>query len=187
MSVCPVCVYCPKMKLATASLKYGRDNVDYILPVELLHCKPPLQWKQHNDINTSINLSILYWIYKAQRSDWDHTDSRRLSWRSFPEIATFVKLQNLSWYKTGSVSRQVLHLLWRLQNWICPKTGQYKTCIVSNTKIEACTRATKPKHWQSHLTPETVEKFIQNEKAGLGSAQSRFWCGRFSVGAKPVL
>ena len=40
-------------------------------------------------------------------------------------------------YKTGLVSRQVLHLLSKLQNWICPKTGQYKTCIVSNTKIDA--------------------------------------------------
>ena len=38
-------------------------------------------------------------------------------------------------YKTGLVSRQVLHLLSKLQNWICPKTGQYKTCILSNTKI----------------------------------------------------
>ena len=32
-------------------------------------------------------------------------------------------------YKTGFVSRQVLHLLSMLQNWICPKTGQYKTYI----------------------------------------------------------
>ena len=39
-------------------------------------------------------------------------------------------------YKTGLVSRQVLHLLSKLQNWICPKTGQYKTCIVSNNKID---------------------------------------------------
>ena len=52
-------------------------------------------------------------------------------------------------YKTGFVSRQVLHLLSKLQNLICPQTGQYKTCIASNTKIEACTRATKPKPWQS--------------------------------------
>ena len=58
---------------------------------------------------------------------------------------TFVRLQNLPWYKTGLVSRQVLHLLSKLQNWICPKTGQYKPCIVSNTKIEASIRATKPK------------------------------------------
>ena len=39
-------------------------------------------------------------------------------------------------YKTGLVSRQVLHLLSKLQNWICPKTGQYKTCLESNTKID---------------------------------------------------
>ena len=122
------------------------------------------------------------------------------------------RLQNLSWYKTGFVSRQVLHLLSRLQNWICPITGQYKTCIVSNTKIEASIRATKPKTWQSHLTSDTVEIFIQNEKgrfsvvakpflvrqvkgrrkagfgaAGLGSAQSRFWCDMFRIGIKPVL
>ena len=98
-----------------------------------------------------------------------------------------VKLQNLSWYKTGFVSRQVLHLLSKLQNWICPKTGQYKTFIISNTKIEASIRATtKPKPWQPHLTSETVEIFIQNEKTGLVSMQSRFWCGRFRVGAKPV-
>ena len=38
--------------------------------------------------------------------------------------------------KTGLVSRQVLHLLSKLQNWICPKTGQYKTCLESNTKID---------------------------------------------------
>ena len=87
---------------------------------------------------------------------------------------TSVKLQKLSWYKTGFVSRQVLHLISKLQNWICPKTGQYKTCIVSNTKIQAPIRATKPKPWQSHLTSETVEFFIQNEKAGLMSMQSRF-------------
>ena len=98
-----------------------------------------------------------------------------------------VKLQNLSWYKNGFVSKQVLHLLSKLQNWICLKTGQYKTCIVSNTKIEASIRATKPKPWQSHITSETVKIFIQNEKAGLGSAQSRFWCGRIIIGAKPVL
>ena len=73
------------------------------------------------------------------------------------------------------VPRQVLHLLSKLQNWISLKTGQYKTCIVSNTKIEASIRATKPKPWQSHITFETVRIFIQNEKAGLGSAQSRFW------------
>ena len=100
---------------------------------------------------------------------------------------TSVRLQKLPWYKTGLVSRQVLHLLSKLQNWICPKTGQYKTCIVSNTKIEASIRATKPKPWQSQLTSETVEIFIQNKKAGLVPMQSRFWCGRLSVGTKPVL
>ena len=89
-----------------------------------------------------------------------------------------VRLQNLLWYKTGWVSRQVLHLLSKLQNWIWPKTGQYKTYLVSNTKIEASVRATKTKPWQSHLTSETVEIFIQNEKAGLVPMQSRFWCGR---------
>ena len=98
-----------------------------------------------------------------------------------------VKLQNLSWNKTGFVTRQVLHLLSRLQNWISPKTGQYKTCMVSNTKIEASIQATKPKPWQSHLTSETVEIFVQNEEAGLVSMKSRFMCGRFRVGAKPVL
>ena len=90
-------------------------------------------------------------------------------------------------YKTGFVSREVLHLLSKLQNWICLKTRQYKTCIVSNTKFEASIRATKLKHWQPHITSETVKIFIQNEKAGLGSAQSRSWCGRSSIGAKPVL
>ena len=39
-------------------------------------------------------------------------------------------------YKTGLVSRHVLHLLSKLQNWICPQTGQYKTCLESNTKID---------------------------------------------------
>ena len=95
-------------------------------------------------------------------------------------LTACVRLQNLPWYKTGLVSRQVLYLLSKLQNWILSKTGQYKTCLVSNTKIEASIRATKPKPWQSHLTSETVEIFIQNEKAG-------FWCGRLSVGTKPAL
>ena len=98
-----------------------------------------------------------------------------------------VKLQNLSRYKTGFVSRQVLYLLSKLQNWICSETGQYKTCIASNTKIEASIRATKPKAWQSHFISETVEIFIQNENAGLVSMQRRFWSGRCRVGAKPVL
>ena len=98
-----------------------------------------------------------------------------------------VRLQNLPWYKTGLLSRQVLYLLSKLQNWIWPKTGQYKTCLVSNTKIESSIRATKLKPWQSHLTSETVEIFIQNAEAGLMPMQSRFWCGRLSVGTKPVL
>ena len=33
----------------------------------------------------------------------------------------FVKLQNLSWFKTGFVLRQVLHLLSKLHNWFVPK------------------------------------------------------------------
>ena len=87
---------------------------------------------------------------------------------------TGVRLQNLPWYKTGLVSRQVLHLLSKLQNWIWSKTGRYKTGLVSNAKIEASIRTTKPKPWQSHLTSDTVEIFIQNEKAGLVPMQSRF-------------
>ena len=87
---------------------------------------------------------------------------------------TVVRLQNLPWYKTGLVSRQVLHPLSKLQNWIWPKTGRYKTGLVSNTKIEASIRTTKPKPWQSHLTSDTVEIFIQNEKASLVPMQSRF-------------
>ena len=75
-------------------------------------------------------------------------------------LKAYVRLQNLPWYKTSLVSRQVLHILSKLQNWFCPKTGQYKTCLVSNTKIEASIRATKPKPWQSHLTSETVEIFF---------------------------
>ena len=41
VSVLPVSVYCLQMKLAAALLIYGRDNVDYTLPVELprnLYC-----------------------------------------------------------------------------------------------------------------------------------------------------
>ena len=89
-------------------------------------------------------------------------------------IETAVRLQNLPWSKTGLVSRQVLHPLSKLQNWIWSKTGRYKTGLVSNTKIEASLRATKPKPWQLNLTSDTVEIFIQNEKAGLVPMQSRF-------------
>ena len=87
---------------------------------------------------------------------------------------TDVRLQNLPWSKTGLVSRQVLHPLSKLQNWIRSKTGRYKTGLVSNTKIEASWRATKHKPWQSNLTSDTVEIFIQNEKEGLVPMQSRF-------------
>ena len=87
---------------------------------------------------------------------------------------TYVRLQNLPWSKTGLVSRQVLHPLSKLQNWIRSKRGRYKTGLVSNTKIEASLRGTKHKPWQSNLTSDTVEIFIQNEKAGLVPMQSRF-------------
>ena len=90
------------------------------------------------------------------------------------KCASCVRLQNLPWSKTGLVSRQVLHPLSKLQNWIWSKTGRYKTGLVSNTKIEASLRATEPKPWQSNLTSDTVEIFIQNEKAGLVPMQSRF-------------
>ena len=96
-------------------------------------------------------------------------------------------------YKTCLDTKPVLHqdrfgIFYRgYKTGFVPKTDQYKTCIVSNTKIEASIWATKPKPWQSQLTFETVEILIQNEKAGLVSMQSLFWCGRFMVGAKPVL
>ena len=115
-------------------------------------------------------------LYSGYTQTWKYRDNQ----------TTDVRLQNLPWCKTGLVSRQVLHHLSKLQNWICRKTGQYKTCLESNTKIEASIRATKPKPWQSHLTSETVEIFIQNEKAGLVPMQSRFWCGRLSSGTRPV-
>ena len=88
---------------------------------------------------------------------------------------TVIRLQNLPWYKTGLVSRQVLHLLSKLQNWICSKTGQYKTCLASNTKIEASIRTTKPKPWQPHLPHWDSRNFYSK------------WKGSFSADAKPVL
>ena len=78
-------------------------------------------------------------------------------------IYTCVRLQNLPWSKTGLVSRQVLHPLSKLQNWIRSKTGRYKTGLVSNTKIEASLRGTKHKPWPSNLTSDTVEIFIQDQ------------------------
>ena len=116
-------------------------------------------------------------------------------WDAIAPTMTSVRLQNLPWYKTALVSRQVLHLLSKLHNWIWSKTGRYKTGLISNTKIEASIRATKPKPWQSHLTSGTVEIFIQNEKAGLVPMQSRFrsrhkagfWCTGSRDGTKLVL
>ena len=52
-------------------------------------------------------------------------------------ISSSGRLQNLSRYKKGFVSRQILHLLSRLLNWICSKTGQFKTYIMSNIKPPA--------------------------------------------------
>ena len=108
----------------------------------------------------------------------------------YNNVSCYLWVTHVLGYKTCLDTKPVLYqdrfcIFYR--SWICPKTGQYKTCIVSNTKIEASIRATKPKPWQSHLTSETVEIFIQNEKAGLVPMQSRFWCGRLSVGTKPVL
>ena len=110
-------------------------------------------------------------------NSWKFLDDtmRRTLWKKgVTDRWTDVRLQNLPWCKTGWVSRQVKDPLSKLQNWIWPKTGWYKTGLVSNTKIEASIRATKPKPWQSHLTSDTVEIFIQNEKAGLVPMQSRF-------------
>ena len=85
-----------------------------------------------------------------------------------------VRLQNLPWSKTGLVSRQVLHPLSKLQNWIWSKTGRYKTGLVSNTKIEASLRATKPKTL-------TVKPYLWHSR----NIYSK-WKGRFSADAKPV-
>ena len=98
------------------------------------------------------------------------------------------------------MSRQVLHLLSKLQNWICPKSGQYKTCLVSNTKIEASIRATKPQtltvtphlwdsrniyiKWKGRFSADTKPVLVRQVErrhkagfgaAGLGTAQSWFW------------
>ena len=119
-----------------------------------------------------ITVGRAYSCWLEQTSDnfaLPYKASKAIHWR-----ATCVRLQNLPWSKTGLVSRQVLHPLSKLQNWIWSKTGRYKTGLVSNTKIEASLRATKPKPWQSNLTSDTVEIFIQNEKAGLVPMQSRF-------------
>ena len=116
--------------------------------------------------------SILSWSWIGK---WSKTLWHNLKYAVPYTIQwTVVRLQNLPWSKTGLVSRQVLHPLSKLQNWIWSKTGRYKTGLVSNTKIEASLRATKPKPWQSNLTSDTVEIFIQNEKAGLVPMQSRF-------------
>ena len=124
------------------------------------------------------DLNRIYWdIYYS-------THIEKAPWHIYYDMCQATKpalIQNRFCIKT------VMHLLSKLQNWICPETGQYKTSIVSNTRIEASIRATKPKLWQSHLTSETVEIFIQNEKAGLVPMQSRFWCGMLSVGTKPIL
>ena len=98
----------------------------------------------------------------------DSGDHRMLSLQSnqnllLGETYTCVRLQNLPWSKTGLVSRQVLHPLSKLQNWIRSKTGRYKTGLVSNTKIGASLRGTKHKPWQSNLTSDTVEIFIQDQ------------------------
>ena len=123
--------------------------------------------------------------FKLPATQWfvqqnTHADNKKNQSSALPALCegkrmlTTVRLQNLPWSKTGLVSRQVLHPLSKLQNWIWSKTGRYKTGLVSNTKIEASLRATKPKPWQSKLTSDTVEIFIQNEKAGLVPMQSRF-------------
>ena len=119
-------------------------------------------------------MSWIVIILTAHRDSYFTTKHKASYFTAADEYTTFVRLQNLPWSKTGLVSRQVLHPLSKLQNWIWSKTGRYKTGLVSNTKIEASLRATKPKPWQSNLTSDTVEIFIQNEKAGLVPVQSRF-------------
>ena len=74
-------------------------------------------------------------------------------------------------YETCLDTKPVFYPLSKLQNWICLKMGQHKTCIVSNTKFEASIRATQPKPSQSHITSQRIKIFIQNKKAGFVSAQ----------------
>ena len=85
--------------------------------------------------------------------------------------STCVRLQNLPWYKTGLVSRQVLHLLSKLQNWIWPKTGQYKTCLVQILRLKLRYGLLKANP-DSHTLPRNIYSK---------------WKGRFSADAKPVL
>ena len=70
-----------------------------------------------------------------------------------------VRLQNLPWYKTGLVSRQVLHLLSKLQNWIYPKTGQYKACIVQILRLKPRYGLLNPNP-DSHTLPLRQSKYI---------------------------
>ena len=142
------------------------------------------------------NHTILLLMFVAEKSATTFGDLpncsvvHKLPQNLFACRPTPVRLQNLPWSKTGLVSRQVLHPLSKLQNWIWSKTGRYKTGLVTNTKIEAWLRATKPKPWQSNLTSDTVEIFIQNEKAGLVPMQSRFRSRHkagLGAGTKPVL
>ena len=131
--------------------------------------KWPVKRKMFNIFRVTGHLCVEFpgprWIPRTKAS---HAEIWCFLW------SASVRLQNLPWSKTGLVSRQVLHPLSKLQNWIWSKTGRYKTGLVSNTKIEASLRATKPKPWQSNLTSDTVEILIQNEKASLVPMQSRF-------------
>ena len=96
--------------------------------------------------------------------------------------APCVRLQNLPWYKTGLVSRQVLHLLSKLQNWIFCKTGRYKTGLVSNTKIEASIGLLNPNP-DSHTLPLTQSKYLFKMKRQV-SCRCKAGLG---AGTKPVL
>ena len=80
------------------------------------------------------------WSEVCVRQQWATLPSNHIRYLNQQRsiLLTCVRLQNLPWYKTCLVSRQVLHLLSKLQNWIFSKTGPYKTCLVSNTKDWLC-------------------------------------------------
>ena len=90
-------------------------------------------------------------------------------------------------YKTGLVSRQVLHLLSRLQNWISPQKRQYKTCKVSNTKIDCVYINIYIYFLYIYFLYISIYMYIYICIYGLGMAQScfleqtqsRFWGGWF--------
>ena len=136
------------------------------------------------------------WDFKQNPENSYHFESINRTSITFapPKMAQlYVAIGGLLGYKTCLDTKPFLY-----QDRFCIFYRSYKTGFVPkrvNTKpAQYLILRLKPRYRllnpnsDSHTLPLRQSKYLfKNEKTGLVPMQSRFWCGRLSVGTKPVL